>query len=100
MKKMTIEMPEVSMCGVEECAYNEGKKCCAHAITIGDLQNPRCDTFFNSKSQIHMACSMSAGVGACKVSSCAHNTALECTAAKIQVDHGRDPADCKTFKKQ
>jgi hypothetical protein len=40
-----------------------------------------------------------AGVGACKVSSCAHNSDLECQALSIRVGYHGDHPDCLTFEK-
>ncbi|MHC4740494.1 MAG: DUF1540 domain-containing protein, partial [Planctomycetota bacterium] len=39
-----MDMPKVVKCDVTECAYNIDEECNAHAITIGDSTNPRCDT--------------------------------------------------------
>lgn len=100
MKKMTVKMPEVAMCGVSECAYNNGELCCAHAITVGDMDNPQCDTYLNSDTHVKASNPIPAGVGACKVSACYHNKEFSCMADSIEVDHGSDPADCMTFKKR
>jgi hypothetical protein len=43
-----MEMTRVKSCEVAECAYNSKKMCHALAITIGDLDNPMCDTFCQS----------------------------------------------------
>jgi hypothetical protein len=100
MTKMVIEMPEVAMCAVTKCAYNIEDACCAHAITIGDKENPRCDTYLGGKKHVSSPGSLPAGVGACKVDVCFHNKDFECMADCIQVDHASHSADCITFKRR
>lgn len=91
-----MEMPKVTNCDVEDCAYNIDEECHAMAITIGDSLNPKCDTFCQSIMKGGDVSSI-AGVGACKVSSCTYNISLECQAAEICVGYkGSDP-DCLTF---
>jgi len=92
-----MKMPNIKKCDVAKCCYNSDGNCHALAITVGDADNPRCDTFTTS-------CSSKAGdkrsigkVGACKVSICEHNKNLECSAAGINVGRGKDDADCLTF---
>ena len=34
MKKLTLEMPMISSCDVEQCGYNQNKNCHAKAITL------------------------------------------------------------------
>ena len=55
-----------------------------------------CDTFFvsdrHTQDRSHVA-----GVGACKVTGCRHNTDLECAAAGIRVSIHDNHADCMTF---
>ncbi|MHC4743618.1 MAG: DUF1540 domain-containing protein, partial [Planctomycetota bacterium] len=69
----------------------------AHAITIGDSTNPRCDTFCVSMTK-GQASSQTATVGACKVSCCTHNSGLECEAPEICVGYKGEEADCLTFE--
>ena len=89
------KMPGVSECTIEECAYNISKSCHAIAITIGDGDRPRCDTFF--KSMVPGGVIDTAGVGACKVSACRHNKNFECSAAGIHVGCLNNHANCLTF---
>lgn len=94
--KMTIDMPIVSECTAISCAYNKLGACHARAITVGDLTNPRCDTFF--ENQIHtLERNKMAGVGACKVGACQHNVDFECSAMKIEVGVTQDQVKCLTF---
>lgn len=92
-----MDMPDVTRCDVEQCAYNRDQQCHALAITIGDQTHPMCDTFFQS-SQKGGAAQQHAGVGACKVSQCIHNDSFECQASGITVSHDKDDADCMTFE--
>ncbi len=95
---MPTEMPKVLDCTVTNCAYNTKEACHAMAITIGEApQNPACDTFFEA-SQHGGVPDITAGVGACKVSSCRHNSDYECEAANIQVGMKEGTPDCLTFK--
>lgn len=96
MEKLIIEMPLVSECSIKKCAYNVNSGCHAKAITIGDIQNPGCDTFFPSEKHSE-ATKRIAGVGACKVSSCRHNKNFECTTENISVGYDQNKANCLTY---
>ncbi len=66
---VTAEMPQVAICSVAKCVYNQDESCHAKAITIGDPAEPACDTF--ESSAIHAKNTrLLAGVGACKASAC------------------------------
>lgn len=91
-----MEMPEVSDCQVEMCAYNTDGKCHAMAITIGDTVHPKCDTYVETGTKGGDLDSI-AGVGACKVCSCVHNMGLECQATTISVGYQQGEVDCLTF---
>lgn len=91
----TNKMPSVTECSIAECAYNANKACHAIAITIGDVNQPRCDTFFISPK--HSGMKTTAGVGACKVSSCSHNKDFVCAASSIRVGLERNQGKCMTF---
>ena len=93
--KMTVEMPCIRTCSMTECAYNHDQSCHARAITIGDGTHPGCDTFFKCGS--HCGANHMAGVGACKVACCKHNTDLECQASEIMVGMDQRGAVCSTF---
>lgn len=95
MKKILIEMPLVSQCSATKCAYNQNNNCRAKAITVGDGQEPGCDTFFTSKSHTRESTRI-AGVGACKVSNCKFNTDFECTAGEISVAVSGTMVRCQT----
>ncbi len=92
-----MEMCKVMECQVSDCAYNMDNCCCTMAITVGDLQNPRCDTFCQSASNGGDT-NCVAGVGACKVSSCTYNDCLECSAPGISVGYREQEPDCLTFQ--
>jgi hypothetical protein len=97
--KMTIDMPLVSGCKVNECAYNVDQGCHARAITIGDGVHAGCDTFLNVSAHTRDEHRV-AGVGACKVTSCAHNDDFECTAEDVSVGFIGDRINCLTFTAQ
>ncbi len=92
-----VGIPAVESCGVSQCAYNHDGTCHAIAITVGDDDQPRCDTFMESLK--HVTAQQTAGVGACKVGSCIHNQDLECSAADIEVDMIGRMVCCLTFEK-
>ena len=91
-----MEMAKVKECDAAECSYNADKMCHAMAITIGDDANPMCDTFCQSSEKGGNSETL-AGVGACKVSACMHNSHLECQCSEIQVGHQGDEVDCLNF---
>lgn len=99
MEKITIEMPLVSSCTVNDCAYNVTQSCHAKAITIGDGHNPGCDTFFELSSH-NKETKRIAGVGACKVSTCKYNNDYECVAVNINVGLvSNHNINCLTFSR-
>lgn len=94
--KLTIDMPIVSECAASECVYNLNMACHARAITIGDGVQPGCDTFFGATRHAHEA-GRTAGVGACKVTSCTHNDDYECSAPEINVGYTGKNVRCLSF---
>ncbi|MHC4926454.1 MAG: DUF1540 domain-containing protein [Planctomycetota bacterium] len=92
-------MATVTKCDVSGCSYNSDSLCHALAITIGDESNPMCDTFCEASMKGGDQSSM-AGVGACKVACCSHNTSLECDCSEIHVGHKGQEADCLNFEAQ
>jgi hypothetical protein len=96
MKKFSIEMPQVNECEVAECVYNVKNMCHARAITVGDGTKAMCDTFFSAAA--HSKGKYTAGVGACKVSSCSFNSDYECQADGVSVGIEGNNAKCLTFK--
>lgn len=99
MDKLEIEMPLVNKCSKENCAYNNGCGCHAMAITVGDGSNPGCDTYFDSAKHTQEKQRI-AGVGACKVSVCKHNTDFECQADSISVGEKDGGVKCLTFERR
>lgn len=97
MEALNIEMPHVNKCDVKTCGYNKESACHAKAITIGDGDNPGCDTFFNTGKHAKND-QIIAGVGACKVSGCMYNNDFECAANSITVGFVGDKINCKTYK--
>ncbi len=93
--KLDMELPEVRVCAITECAYNRDHQCCARAITVGDNADANCDTFFSA--QHHTQSHAAAGVGACKIYDCIHNDDYECQAPSIAVDRVLGRAHCVTF---
>ncbi len=96
MKTLNIEMPVVQACTIGQCAYNMNNACHAKAITIGDLHEPECDTFFQAQPH-NRATQRTAGVGACKVVGCRFNQDYECGAESIRVGHHNQKVHCLTF---
>ena len=96
MNKMVIEMPVVTECRAERCAYNVDLSCHARAITIGDSLHPGCDTFLHETRHTH-SIKQAAGVGACKTTSCRFNDDFECMTDRIEVSMLGNQANCMTF---
>ncbi|MFP5387504.1 MAG: DUF1540 domain-containing protein [Bacteriovoracia bacterium] len=96
MEKLTIEMPKVEQCDVNECGFNVDNNCHAKAITIGDYSNPGCDTFMDTDQHTNESVRI-AGVGACKVNSCKFNEDYECMAQNIAVGFNKGKVNCLTF---
>lgn len=96
MEKITIDMPIVSRCDVNRCGYNVNNNCHAKAITVGDLLNPGCDTYFEAQKHSKETKRI-AGVGACKIAACKHNNDFECMAPKIIVSFSNQKVNCMTY---
>jgi hypothetical protein len=94
--KVTNEMSAVRTCSATRCAYNVNQNCHAKAVTIGDLNNPGCDTFFDASGHTKDTRRI-AGVGACKVAGCKFNDDFECTADTITVGLSGPKVNCLTF---
>jgi hypothetical protein len=73
------------------------RQCHALAITVGDGEEPRCDTFMESGTKGGDESAVGK-VGACKVSVCKHNESLECSAGQIEVGIKARTACCITFE--
>jgi hypothetical protein len=91
-----MDMPRVNECQVESCVYNKQRSCHALAITVGNARLAHCDTFFTAPAEGGDPSAM-AGVGACKMADCRHNTRFECQAPSIEVGMTKDAAGCLTF---
>lgn len=94
-----MDMAKVQKCSVDDCAYNKDNKCHALAITIGDGDNPQCDTYCHASNKGGEASAV-AGVGACKVAICRFNQMLECTAGRVNIGWKGQEADCLTFTRK
>ncbi|MEN6307607.1 MAG: DUF1540 domain-containing protein [Anaerohalosphaeraceae bacterium] len=93
-----MKIAKVQRCEACECAYNAENQCHAIAITIVEGATlPMCDTFCSSgiKGGNSKNCG---GVGACKISECIFNIALECHAPDIRIGRRGDELDCLTFQ--
>lgn len=99
MKQLTIEMPVVSKCAATKCSYNVHENCHAKAITVGDVHDPNCDTFFQFKKHAKETRRI-AGVGACKVQDCRHNEDFECTENAIKVGLVSNQVKCLNYAKR
>lgn len=95
MKTKEIEMPEVTQCSVDQCAYNKESSCHARAITVGDINKHLCDTSMTADR--HTQRQDIAGVGACRSTDCVHNEDFECQADAISVMMSGNEAECGTF---
>jgi len=94
---MGMNMPEVSKCSVEKCAYNSNQACHAIAITIGQpAGDPSCDTYFEASRHGGVK-DLHAGVGACKLADCKLNLDYECSAPQIKVGINAGQPDCLTY---
>jgi len=94
---MKRAMASISECDVTDCAYNRDNLCHTLAITVGGPEDcPHCDTYTVSADAGGIP-DIRGGVGACKVSNCTHNEALECSAGRISVGWHMNHPDCKTF---
>jgi hypothetical protein len=93
---MNEQMPLISECSASGCAYNHEGNCCVMAINVGGPA-PLCDTYVSGGSKAGMK-GMMAGVGACKVSSCANNDSLMCQAEFVRVEVLDGQAVCATFR--
>lgn len=96
MKRICLEMPVITKCMANECAYNANSNCHARAITIGNATQPGCDTFISGSRHIKQVKQV-AGIGACKTASCKFNEDLECMADGIQVGMIKSEANCITY---
>ena len=97
MKQLTIEMPVVAQCLVEECAYNADNRCHARAITVGDGAHARCDTLLTDGHHVKEKKRV-AGVGACKVAACRYNEDYECIAEQITVGGISGAVRCLNYR--
>jgi hypothetical protein len=93
-----MKMPKVGKCEVTACAFNRQEACHAPAITVGDGDRPRCDTYVESSSPAGEPDAVGK-VGACKVTMCEFNRRMECSASKINVGYNRDDPCCMTFER-
>lgn len=91
-----MDMPAITACSVDSCAYNRDGGCHALAITVGDSIHAHCDTYFSADRK--GGDPFAAGhVGACKMADCTHNVDFECQAPGISVGFQQDLADCLTY---
>ncbi len=92
-----MQMPAVTECTAEKCAYNNNHTCHALAITVGQQSDARCDTFTTAAERGGDPAA-TGHVGACTMSDCQHNVELECQAPGITVGPQRDIVDCLTYQ--
>ena len=102
MKHIEIIMPQVKACTAQACGFNKDMGCHARAITVGDENNPGCDTFLAVPDITAHAKSVGrvSGVGACKVADCKFNDDYECMADEIIVGFNNTKASCQTYVHQ
>lgn len=81
-----IQSADVARCTVPECVYNRNSHCYALAITVGNGEQPECDTFYSANNHVPRR-DATAGVGACKVYPCRYNADYACQAEHIYVGY-------------
>ena len=91
-----MEMPVIRSCDATTCAYNDDQQCHALAITVGDGDRARCDTYWE-RSPDGGDPAQAGRVGACRAVDCQHNERLECTATGVTVGENGGTVDCLTF---
>lgn len=91
-----MEMVKVNGCDANECAFNQGNKCHALAITVGGGTDHECDTYWPDKAKGGLS-DAECSVGACKVPGCKFNNNLMCTAPGVTVGHAGQVVDCLAF---
>jgi Domain of Unknown Function (DUF1540) len=90
----------VSGCAVSECVHNEGEKCRASAIFVGNTFRPMCLNFYcNTEVFLKLpamrdACTV---VGACSTTLCVHNQDFECCAGAIELGKIGSDGCCLAF---
>ncbi|MCP9999315.1 DUF1540 domain-containing protein [Streptomyces werraensis] len=94
-----MQLPVISECEAEGCAYNHDHTCHAAAITVRDLDGPVCDTFMGADLEGGEP-STTGRVGACKMADCRHNSGLECHAPAISVGYEHEQVDCLTYARK
>jgi hypothetical protein len=93
---MTIKLPKITLCEMEECAYNIDKKCRAIAITIGGPE-PECITIEKKLKEGGLD-TVNGGVGACKARDCCFNRDLICIAKAIKIEKRDNKGYCKSYQ--
>ncbi len=91
-----MDIPQISDCGANTCAYNDEGTCHAAAITVGDTVTPHCDTYVEASEPGGFP-TMTGRVGACKVASCRNNQNLTCTASSVRVGKVENEVRCLSF---
>lgn len=96
-----MELPIITKCVVDACAYNRDETCHAPAITVGDTHAmvAHCDTFFVAPAKGGDP-SETGRVGACKTSDCTHNENFTCHARSITVGFQLNGVDCLTYQQK
>ncbi|MBX6391435.1 MAG: DUF1540 domain-containing protein [Frankia sp.] len=96
-----MQLPVITKCVVDACAYNRSQTCHAPAITVGDTgaMVAHCDTFLVAPTKGGDP-STTGQVGACKVSDCTHNESFTCHAPGITVGFNMNGVDCLTYQSQ
>lgn len=91
-----MQLPVISNCAAESCAYNTDRTCHAVAITVGGANSAACETYTSADMQGGEP-SATGRVGACKMADCRHNVDLECHAPAITVGYRQNEVDCLTY---
>lgn len=94
--KPTLNLPRVTSCAFDECAFNLKRHCQARAIVMGRGEECACGTYiaYLPRSTPRPAVTV---VGACKISECLYNSDLICTAGEVSVGPGTRKAQCLAF---
>jgi hypothetical protein len=90
-----MEMVQIAMCSVANCAYNKNNMCHTPGINVG--AHGECNTYIHASGKGGFS-DVKGRVGACLAAGCKFNEELECSASHIDVAmHEEHHADCETF---
>ena len=107
-------MPKIN-CGVENCAYNHGRYCCASIINVdgksADItESTCCNTFldgmgYSNVQDCNMQNSTELDAILCKVETCVYHKDEHCTLQEIEIGsltraEDKTQTDCLSFERR